>query len=67
MARYFTRPVVKQSLTPRASDDWWPTGNSWHIPTVSDHDATDTGLIDANGDPIMRAPNPIGFGRDEEW
>ena len=31
------------------------------IPTVSDHVATDTGLVDRNGDPIMRAPNPMGF------
>jgi len=25
------------------------------------YEATDTGLIDHNGDPIMRAPNPMGF------
>lgn len=35
--------------------------------TRSDDEATDTGLLDVNGDPIMRAPNPIGFGRDDEW
>lgn len=56
---------------PRASwigdDDVWPAANAGHIPTVCDHEATDTGLLDANGDPIMRAPNPIGFGRDDEW
>jgi len=64
MARYFT----KRACPPRADDDgYYPVGNSWHVPTVSDHEATDTGLLDANGDPIMRAPNPIGFGRDEEW
>lgn len=34
---------------------------------VSDHEATDTGLLDAEGEPIMRAPNPIGFGRDLDW
>ena len=28
---------------------------------VSDHKAADTGLVDHRGDPIMRAPNPMGF------
>jgi hypothetical protein len=28
---------------------------------VPEHVATDTGILDANGDCIMRAPNPIGF------
>lgn len=27
----------------------------------------DTGLITLAGEPIMRLPNPIGFGRDEDW
>lgn len=35
--------------------------------SVDDHEAVDTGLIWATGEPIMRMPNPIGFGRDEEW
>ena len=34
---------------------------------VDDHDVVDTGLIWTTGEPIMRVPNPIGFGRDEEW
>lgn len=29
--------------------------------SVSDHEATDTGLLDQHGDCIMRAPNPVGF------
>jgi hypothetical protein len=29
--------------------------------SVSEHEAADTGLLDANGDSIMRAPNPMGF------
>ncbi len=58
MPRYFIARNVKR---PKAEDDWYPTGNSWHIPTVSDHEATDTGLVDQNGDLIMRAPNPMGF------
>lgn len=34
---------------------------SYGNPTVSDHVATDTGLLDKDGNAIMRAPNPIGF------
>jgi len=29
--------------------------------TVSEHEAVDTGLVWADGSPVMRAPNPIGF------
>jgi hypothetical protein len=28
---------------------------------VSDHLASFTGLLDMRGEPIMRAPNPMGF------
>lgn len=35
--------------------------------SVPDHEPTDTGLINLNGETIWRAPNPIGFGRDDEW
>lgn len=63
MSRYFTQP-------PRAyvADDLWPE-DAPMIPTlsVSDHQAVDTGLVNATGDTIWRAPNPIGFGRDGEW
>lgn len=38
-----------------------------HVPTVCDHEAVDTGLIDQDGNMILRAPNPMGFGRDDEW
>lgn len=34
---------------------------------VADHLAIDTGLVWPDGKPIMRTPNPIGFGRDFEW
>lgn len=34
---------------------------------VSEHEATDTGLIWSDGSPIYRIPNPMGFGKDEEW
>ena len=63
MSRYFVRP---RALYVADEPDWDSPAQS-HLPTVSDHEATDTGLLDANGDPIMRAPNPIGFGKDEDW
>ena len=58
MSRYFVQPRASKV---RAYDDWEPIGNAWHIPAVADHEASDTGLMDANGDPIMRAPNEMGF------
>lgn len=56
MARYFVR-----STKPRADADW-----SEDIPRPSnleacDHEATPTGVLDADGNEIWRAPNPIGF------
>lgn len=63
MSRYFSQP---QAIRPRA--DWIDECNPL-LPslTVSDSVAIDTGLLDAHGDSIMRAPNPMGFGRDGEW
>ena len=61
--RYFVQRKPKASWV--GDKDVWPSAS--HIPTVCDHEATDTGLLDVNGDPIMRAPRPIGFGRDDEW
>lgn len=26
-----------------------------------------TGLLDARGNELWKLPNPVGFGRDEEW
>lgn len=63
MSRYFARP--RQMVRPTASwDDDVPM-----LPclTADDHQAVETGLVDERGDPIWRAPFPIGFGRDGEW
>ena len=63
MSRYFTKPERQ----PRAGydpNDWNPLVPSLE---VDDHVSVDTGLVDKRGDPIMRAPNPLGFCRDEEW
>jgi hypothetical protein len=35
--------------------------------TVDDHQLVKTGLVWRDGSPIMRTPNPMGFGRDREW
>lgn len=35
--------------------------------SVPDHEPLPTGLLDQRGEDIWRSPNPIGFGRDEEW
>ena len=61
MSRYFTA-----APKPRAD---WADGDYPMLPdlSVADHEATDTGLLDASGDSIWRAPNPMGFGRDGEW
>lgn len=63
MSRYFVR---SRSFKPRLFDidDDAPL-----LPTITvdDHEAVETGIVAESGDPIMRAPNPMGFGRGEEW
>jgi hypothetical protein len=60
MSRYFTRPKA-------ATRSFWVEDEHYGANTaithveVPDHVATHTGLLDANGDDIWRAPNPIGF------
>lgn len=48
--------------------DWFDADNPL-LPSLSvdDNEPIDTGLIWVTGEPIIRMPNPIGFGRDEEW
>lgn len=62
MSRYFTKPTAW--VADEVGYDDAPM-----LPAISvpDHHAIDTGLLDASGDTIWRAPNPIGFGRDREW
>jgi hypothetical protein len=61
MARYFVRPSTNDD------DDWLVSKPLIPHLDVPDHESTDTGLVDKNGNSIMRAPRPIGFGRDREW
>lgn len=66
MARYFSKRPRSEGW---CGDDLFDDERGGFAPsiTVDEHVATDTGLIDADGNSIMRAPNPVGFGRDEEW
>ena len=59
-------PRYTKAIRPKAD---WIDDDAPLIPalTVDDHEAVDTGLIWATGEAIMRAPNPMGFGRNEEW
>lgn len=61
MPRYVSRPRAE------ADCDHWSLDRLEPVPTVSEAEAVDTGLLDVHGVPLMRLPNPIGFGRDEEW
>jgi hypothetical protein len=64
MGRY-----VSRHRTPERSyeEDWWDKGPLVPHLTTDDSVAVNTGLLDAGGNAIWRTPNPIGFGRDEEW
>lgn len=61
MPRYVIRPRADTEC------DWWTADRIQPVPQVSDHQHVDTGLVDRNGNSIWRSPNPIGFGKDEEW
>ena len=64
MSRYFTCPVAALWV----GDEYYsPEPARIHEPFVPEHVATDTGLLDKNGDAIMRAARPVDFGRDAEW
>ena len=63
MSRYFAKRAAYKQPKADWSDDY-PLLPDIHVPC---HEPIDTGLVDVRGDSIMRAPNPMGFGRDEEW
>lgn len=65
MPRYFIQPRAQGWVGDDLFDD--ERGGLRPDIIVDEHVATDTGLIDLGGNSIMRAPNPVGFGRDEEW
>lgn len=61
MTRYFVQRRSRALYVAAQADyDWWSLPQP-ALPQVCDHEPTDTGILDANGDPIMRAPNEMGF------
>lgn len=62
MSRYFTRPAKAFYV----EDEVYGEAMLPAI-TVPDHVPTNTGLLDAHGDVIWRSPNPMGFGKGEDW
>lgn len=62
MSRYFTqkRPSAWVEDETGYAEPFLPSL------TVSDHHAVKTGLLDKDGNPIMRAPRGMGFGSDIE-
>lgn len=73
MTRYFVRARVEDAdgypihrgrpyLTNQPRDD-----EDVHVLDVPEHEPTPTGILTADGKMILRAPRPIGFGRDGEW
>lgn len=64
MSRYFARPRAVAWI----EDEYYaPEPGRVCEPSVPEHVATDTGLLDRHGNAIMRSPNPVGFGKDLEW
>lgn len=59
MSRYFTRAARPKAFWVEDETYSEPINNG--LPTVCDHEATDTGLLDKDGNSIWRGPNPIGF------
>lgn len=59
MTKYYSAP---KSLCVDLDINGWRHDRVSHgTPSVSDHVATNTGLLDKDGNPIMRAPRPMGF------
>lgn len=65
MAKYVALRVKSGEDDP--GDWWWDDMPMSHVPYVDDSTLTPTGLVDADGVPLWRLPNPIGFGRKIEW
>lgn len=57
MPRYVTRPVRAFYV----EDDTYRDPINWGPPSVPEHIATETGILDHRGDMIWRTPDPIGF------
>lgn len=64
MTRYTKRFAASGWVEDDIYDD---TENQTQPVFVSDHSAIYTGLLSLDGGEIWREPNPMGFGKDEEW
>lgn len=63
LAKYIAKHVRSED-----DEDWdWYYNPVLHVTTVDDASLTPTGLVDQDGVPLWRLPNPIGFGRKFEW
>jgi hypothetical protein len=65
VSRYVKRPATSRLYV----EDATFLEESPMLPSISvdSSEAVKTGLLWADGSTVWRAPNPIGFGRDEEW
>jgi hypothetical protein len=63
VSRYFSRRPARSFWV---EDETYDGPVHLGTPQVSDHVVTDTGLLDAYGNTIWRAPDPIGFRFDGE-
>lgn len=62
MARYFTRPKTAATRALWVSDDLDEPARAGRLSIdVPEHEATDTGILDARGETIWRAPRGMGF------
>lgn len=64
MPRYYSRKKKVSSWV--EDEDAWGETTPVGVPSVCEHEATYTGLLDTKGDCIMRAPNPVGFIWEDE-
>ncbi len=64
MSRYLRRPMSSGWV-----EDETFSPDPAHVPSISvpEHEAVHTGLLWPDGSPVLRALNPIGFGRMGEW
>jgi hypothetical protein len=65
MGRYVRQP--RQLARERNDERWLDEYPLLPSLSVSDHEPVDTGLVWPDGTPVYRSPNPIGFGRTDEW
>jgi hypothetical protein len=68
MSRYVKRPAARPTSRLYVEDHIFPDERPGiNAVEVDSHEAADTGLLWADGSTVWRAPNPLGFGRNEEW